>query len=93
MASTFSGAGASVALWCLNGRHLAVFRRRLFSETAPRCSSLQPPDVPLLADAARITLSPAESLTIISSCRDAIVAAIPSYDNPYMKVPKIINKD
>ncbi|XP_020577056.1 glutamyl-tRNA(Gln) amidotransferase subunit C, chloroplastic/mitochondrial [Phalaenopsis equestris] len=40
-------------------RHLAFHRRRLFASSS-HCSTLEPPDVRLLADAARISLSAKE---------------------------------
>ncbi|CAN6287381.1 unnamed protein product [Urochloa humidicola] len=97
--------------------------------------SLEPPDLPRLASAARISLSPQEAEefepkirqvvdwfgqlqavdlesiepslragTAAGSSlredkpeafvnRDAIVEAIPSYDYPYIKVPRVLNKE
>uniref|UniRef100_K4AJM6 Glutamyl-tRNA(Gln) amidotransferase subunit C, chloroplastic/mitochondrial n=1 Tax=Setaria italica TaxID=4555 RepID=K4AJM6_SETIT len=105
---------------------------------AAGAGSLEPPDLPRLAKAARISLSPQEvgqpaafcsSLCEASvalrkketdtdcllafsvparqaeefepkirqvvdcECRDAIVEAIPSYDDPYIKVPRVLNKE
>ncbi|KAL0926392.1 hypothetical protein M5K25_002617 [Dendrobium thyrsiflorum] len=58
MVSVVGRAGAA-ALRSFETQKPDFLRRRLFA-SAPRCSSLQPPDVPLLADAARISLSAKE---------------------------------
>ncbi|KAJ1294363.1 hypothetical protein BS78_01G140600 [Paspalum vaginatum] len=110
-----------------------------FSHVTPAAAAgagaLEPPDLPRLANAARISLSPQEAeefepkirqvvdwfgqlqaidlesiepslragTTAGSSFRedkpetfanrDAIVEAIPSYDDPYIKVPRVLNKE
>ncbi|KAL6344617.1 hypothetical protein AAG906_002523 [Vitis piasezkii] len=97
-------------------------------------SALLPPDLPRLAETARISLTPQEveefapkirqvidwfgqlqavDLQSIEPSiradtegdnlrddspetfenREAIIAAIPSYEDPYLKVPKVLNKD
>eukprot|EP00268_Persea_americana_P022437 TRINITY_DN2234_c0_g1_i1.p1 TRINITY_DN2234_c0_g1~~TRINITY_DN2234_c0_g1_i1.p1 ORF type:complete len:141 (-),score=33.25 TRINITY_DN2234_c0_g1_i1:830-1213(-) len=115
---------------------LCSFLRRGYScsPSAPRCS-LQPPDVNLLAESARISLTPKEvedfapkirqvidwfgqlqavDLDSIEPAlradtevddnsrldspeifenREAILAGIPCYEEPYIKVPKVINKE
>ncbi|KAG2536327.1 glutamyl-tRNA(Gln) amidotransferase subunit C, chloroplastic/mitochondrial-like [Panicum virgatum] len=102
---------------------------------AGAAGSLEPPDLPRLAKAARISLSPQEAeefepkirqlidwfgqlrvvdlesiepslragTTAGSSLRedkpetfvnrDAIVEAVPSFDDPYIKVPRVLNKE
>ncbi|CAL4918152.1 unnamed protein product [Urochloa decumbens] len=97
--------------------------------------SLEPPDLPRLASAARISLSPQEAEELEPKIRqfvdwfgqlqavdlesiepsiragtaagsslredkpeafvnrDAIVESIPSYDEPYIKVPRVLNKE
>ncbi|KAF0923733.1 hypothetical protein E2562_006701, partial [Oryza meyeriana var. granulata] len=97
--------------------------------------SLEPPDLPRLADAARISLSPEEAKEFAPKIRqvvdwfgqlqavnlesvdpslragtaagsslredrpetfanrDAIIEAVPSYDDPYIKVPRVLNKE
>ncbi|OEL34860.1 Glutamyl-tRNA(Gln) amidotransferase subunit C, chloroplastic/mitochondrial [Dichanthelium oligosanthes] len=102
---------------------------------ATGAGALEPPDLPRLANAARISLSPQEAeefepkirqvvdwfgqlqavdLQSIEPSlragtgtgsslredkpetfanRDAIVEAIPSYDDPYIKVPRVLNKE
>ncbi|PIN00270.1 hypothetical protein CDL12_27223 [Handroanthus impetiginosus] len=97
-------------------------------------SSLQPPDVPRLAETARISLTPQEveefapkirqvvdwfgqlqavdlqsvepairadtegdnlrnDVPEIFENRDAIIAAVPTYEDSYIKVPKVLNKE
>ncbi|XP_068661049.1 glutamyl-tRNA(Gln) amidotransferase subunit C, chloroplastic/mitochondrial [Aristolochia californica] len=98
-------------------------------------SALEPPDVPLLAETARITLSPQEVEDIAPKIRqvidwfgqleavylesikpalradtevgenfrtdspelfenrETILASIPSFEEPFIKVPKILNKE
>ncbi|XP_010908670.3 glutamyl-tRNA(Gln) amidotransferase subunit C, chloroplastic/mitochondrial [Elaeis guineensis] len=111
-------------------------RSRLSSSTVHRCSAaLQPPDVPRLADTARISLSsqevkefepkisqvidwfgqlqavnlesiepslradtevsasPREDFPETFENREAIISAVPSYSDPYIKVPKVLNKE
>ncbi|XP_019163691.1 PREDICTED: glutamyl-tRNA(Gln) amidotransferase subunit C, chloroplastic/mitochondrial [Ipomoea nil] len=106
--------------------------RRSYSTKAN--SALQPPDVPRLAETARISLTPTEveefGLKIrqvidwfgqlqavdlqsiepairadtegdnlrddfpeIFENREAMIAAVPSYEEPYIKVPKVLNKE
>ncbi|RCV41641.1 hypothetical protein SEVIR_9G152200v4 [Setaria viridis] len=102
---------------------------------AAGAGSLEPPDLPRLAKAARISLSPQEAEEFEPKIRqvvdwfgqlqavdlesiepslragtaagsslredkpetfvntDAIVEAIPSYDDPYIKVPRVLNKE
>ncbi|PKU64416.1 glutamyl-tRNA(Gln) amidotransferase subunit C, chloroplastic/mitochondrial [Dendrobium catenatum] len=133
MVSVVARAGAA-ALRSFENRKPVLLRRRLFA-SAPRCSSLQPPDVPLLADAARISLSEKEvedfapkirqvidwfgqlqAVDLVSvqpsfradtelnadlredspetfQNREAMLAEVPNYDSPYIKVPKVINKE
>ncbi|KAL6996661.1 Carbon--nitrogen ligases with glutamine as amido-N-donor [Sarracenia purpurea var. burkii] len=67
---------------------------------------LQPPDLPRLAETARISLTPDESDSVdtegenlrddlpkIFENRDAMIAAVPCYDEPFIKVPKVLNKE
>ncbi|KAJ0030882.1 hypothetical protein Pint_12897 [Pistacia integerrima] len=104
------------------------------STTTATTSSLEPPDVPRLAETARISLSPHEvdefapkirqvidwfgqlqavDLNSVDPAiradnetenlrddspetfenREAMIAAIPSYEEPYIKVPKVLNKE
>lgn len=104
------------------------------SRTYGTRSSLLPPDVPRLADTARVTLTPCEveefapkirqvidwfgklqavdlqsvepvlradtdgenfreDLPEIFGNREAMLAAAPSYEEPYIKVPKVLNKE
>ncbi|XP_072989253.1 glutamyl-tRNA(Gln) amidotransferase subunit C, chloroplastic/mitochondrial isoform X1 [Typha latifolia] len=105
------------------------------SSSSTRCSALEPPDVPRLADAARISLSPQEveefapkirqvidwfgqlqavnlesvepslrASTEAADCsredipetfdnKEALIEALPSYDDPYIKVPRVLNKE
>ncbi|KAK4422248.1 Glutamyl-tRNA(Gln) amidotransferase subunit C, chloroplastic/mitochondrial [Sesamum alatum] len=98
-------------------------------------SSLEPPNVPRLAETARISLTPQEvdefapkirqvvdwfaqlqavdlhsvepairadtdgednlrgDVPEIFDNRDAIVAAVPTFEDPYIKVPKVLNKE
>ncbi|KAG0478766.1 hypothetical protein HPP92_013485 [Vanilla planifolia] len=133
MASWTSRTGAT-ALELLKFRPPVVPRLRLYA-SEPRCSSLQPPDVQLLADAARISLSPKEMEAFAPKVhqvvnwfgqlqaidlqniepsvradtdlskdlredlpesfgdREAILSEIPNYDEPFVKVPKVINKE
>ncbi|KAH7523573.1 glutamyl-tRNA(Gln) amidotransferase subunit C, chloroplastic/mitochondrial [Ziziphus jujuba] len=108
--------------------------RRNFSTWATNGSSLEPPDVPRLAETARISLAPHEveefapkirqvidwfgqlqavDLQSVEPAiradtqgdnfrddvpetfenREAIIAAVPNYEEPYVKVPKILNKE
>uniref|UniRef100_A0A0A8YQF9 Glutamyl-tRNA(Gln) amidotransferase subunit C, chloroplastic/mitochondrial n=1 Tax=Arundo donax TaxID=35708 RepID=A0A0A8YQF9_ARUDO len=102
---------------------------------AAGAGALEPPDLPCLANAARISLSPQEAeefapkirqvvgwfgqLQVVDlesiepslragtaaasslredkpetfANRDAIVEAIPNYDDPYIKVPRVLNKE
>ncbi|XP_006650356.1 glutamyl-tRNA(Gln) amidotransferase subunit C, chloroplastic/mitochondrial [Oryza brachyantha] len=97
--------------------------------------ALEPPDLPRLADSARISLSPEEAEEFAPKIRqvvdwfgqlqavdlesvepslragtaggsslredrpetfdnrDAIIEAVPSYDDPYIKVPRVLNKE
>ncbi|KAK9139752.1 hypothetical protein Scep_009433 [Stephania cephalantha] len=112
--------------------HALVRPRRDFS--ARSSSSLLPPDVPRLAETARIALTPdeveefapkigqiidwfgqlqaidlqnvdpalradAESNNLREDFpetfdnREALLAAVPTYEKPYIKVPKVLNKD
>ncbi|XP_020091669.1 glutamyl-tRNA(Gln) amidotransferase subunit C, chloroplastic/mitochondrial [Ananas comosus] len=110
-------------------------RSRSFSSSSPLRAALDSPDVSLLADAARISLSPNEvrefepkimqvidwfgqlqavdlesiepSLRANTEVdartredapeafdnREAIIAAVPSYEDPYIKVPRVLNKE
>uniref|UniRef100_A0A5B7AWW5 Glutamyl-tRNA(Gln) amidotransferase subunit C, chloroplastic/mitochondrial n=1 Tax=Davidia involucrata TaxID=16924 RepID=A0A5B7AWW5_DAVIN len=110
--------------------------RRSFSKARSysACSSLQPPDVPCLAETARISLTPDEveefapkirqvvdwfgqlqavdlqsiepairadtegdnlrdDLPETFENREPMIAAVPSYEEPYIKVPKVLNKE
>ncbi|XP_044471172.1 glutamyl-tRNA(Gln) amidotransferase subunit C, chloroplastic/mitochondrial [Mangifera indica] len=107
---------------------------RKFSTTTAASSSLEPPDVPRLAETARISLCPQEvdefapkirqvidwfgqlqavDLNSVDPAvradnetenlredspetfenREAMIAAIPSYEEPYIKVPRVLNKE
>ncbi|GJM96045.1 hypothetical protein PR202_ga12850 [Eleusine coracana subsp. coracana] len=116
-------------------------RRRPLSSSVPNVTpaagagELEPPDLPRLANAARISLSPQEAEEFAPKIqqvvdwfgqlqavdlesiepslragtaagsslredkpetfanRDAIVEAIPGYDDPYIKVPRVLNKE
>jgi len=35
----------------------------------------------------------AECLFVFYHCRDAIVEAVPSFDDPFIKVPRVLNKE
>ncbi|KAL5217656.1 hypothetical protein ABZP36_018340 [Zizania latifolia] len=120
-----------------------LLRRRSISSSSPSPyataaaggGTLEPPDLPRLADAARISLSPEEAKELAPKIRqvvdwfgqlqavdlecvepslragtaagnslrqdtpetfangDAIIHAIPSYDDPYIKVPRVLNKE
>ncbi|KAK8535288.1 hypothetical protein V6N12_056811 [Hibiscus sabdariffa] len=108
------------------------FRTRNFS--AETSSSLQPPDLPRLAETARISLAPNEVEEFAPKIRqvvgwfgqlqavdldnvepairadtegdnlredvpetfenkEALIASVPSYKEPYIKVPKVLNKE
>ncbi|KAF3446710.1 hypothetical protein FNV43_RR11890 [Rhamnella rubrinervis] len=108
--------------------------RRNFSTSSTNSSSLEPPDVPRLAETARISLTPHEveefapkirqvvdwfgllqavDLQTVEPAiradtegdnfrddipetfenREAIIAGVPNYEEPYIKVPKILNKE
>ncbi|XP_050215324.1 glutamyl-tRNA(Gln) amidotransferase subunit C, chloroplastic/mitochondrial [Mercurialis annua] len=107
---------------------------RLSIKAAANGSSLEPPDVPRLAQTARISLNPhqlqefapkirqvvhwfgqlqAVDLNSVEAAlradtegenlrddvpesfkeREAIIGALPSYEDPYVKVPKVLNRD
>ncbi|XP_062023857.1 glutamyl-tRNA(Gln) amidotransferase subunit C, chloroplastic/mitochondrial [Rosa rugosa] len=111
-----------------------LHRRRSFSAATTAGSSLEPLDVPRLAETARISLTPQEveefapkigqvmewfgqlqavDLESVEPSiradtegdnfradvpetvenRNAIIAAIPNYEEPYIKVPKVLNKE
>uniref|UniRef100_A0A0E0KGX3 Glutamyl-tRNA(Gln) amidotransferase subunit C, chloroplastic/mitochondrial n=1 Tax=Oryza punctata TaxID=4537 RepID=A0A0E0KGX3_ORYPU len=124
-----------------------LLRRRSLSSSPPYVTpgipaaaaagsgALEPPDLPRLADAARISLSPEEAEEFAPKIRqvvdwfgqlqavdlesvepslragtaagsslredrpetfanrDAIIEAVPSYDDPYIKVPRVLNKE
>ncbi|KAA8521319.1 hypothetical protein F0562_011992 [Nyssa sinensis] len=113
------------------------FSKALTRKTArsySACSGLQPPDIPRLAETARISLNPDEveefapkiqhvvnwfgqlqaidlqsiepairadtegdnlrdDLPETFENREAMIAAVPSYEEPYIKVPKVLNKE
>ncbi|KAF2286985.1 hypothetical protein GH714_036726 [Hevea brasiliensis] len=114
--------------------HYYSYRIRGCSTKAAHGSSLQPPDMPRLAETARISLTPNEveefapkigrvihwfgqlqavdlngvepairadtegenlhdDIPQTYENREAAVAAIPSYEEPYIKVPKVLNKE
>ncbi|KAJ4708137.1 Glutamyl-tRNA(Gln) amidotransferase subunit C, chloroplastic/mitochondrial [Melia azedarach] len=110
------------------------FHHKLCNYSTTTRSSLEPPDVPRLAETARISLTPTEveefapkirqvigwfgqlqavDLNSVDPAiradtetdnvrddtpetfnnREAVIAAIPSYEEPYIKVPKVLNKE
>ncbi|KAK1270741.1 hypothetical protein QJS04_geneDACA012961 [Acorus gramineus] len=129
------GGGAVTALISRATAPVKLFFGPRQTRRAFRCSALQPPDVPRLAETARISLSPKEveefapkirqvidwfgqlqavdleniepSLRADNEVgvdprqdqpvefenREAMLAAVPSYEDPYIKLPKVLNKE
>ncbi|XP_065848382.1 glutamyl-tRNA(Gln) amidotransferase subunit C, chloroplastic/mitochondrial [Euphorbia lathyris] len=123
---------SSCASQRLNHQNFYSFRR--YSMEATHQSSLQPPDVPRLAETARISLTPDEAEEFAPKIRqvidwfgqlqavdlnsvepsiradtegenlrddipetfeqrEAMIAVVPSYEDSYIKVPKVLNKE
>ncbi|XP_012077343.1 glutamyl-tRNA(Gln) amidotransferase subunit C, chloroplastic/mitochondrial [Jatropha curcas] len=117
-------------------RHQIIlnYGRRYSTRSTTNVSSLQPPDLPRLAETARISLAPNEveefapkirqvidwfgqlqavDLNSVEPAiradsegenlrddipetydkREAAIAGVPSYEDPYIKVPKVLNKE
>lgn len=111
-----------------------VLFRNTVRNCSTRSSALQPPDVPRLAETARLSLTPEEveefapkiqqvidwfgqlqavdlgsvdpairadtegnnlrdDIPVTFENREAMIPAVPSYEEPYIKVPKILNKE
>ncbi|KAL6637530.1 hypothetical protein ACP70R_025102 [Stipagrostis hirtigluma subsp. patula] len=136
-----SAAASAIPRFRFAPRHPSARTRwlRPLSSSAPHAAAgpgaLEPPDLPRLANAARISLSPQEAEEFAPKIRqvvdwfgqlqaidlesiepslragtaagsslredkpesfanrDAILEAIPSYDDPYIKVPRVLNKE